>query len=55
MWKLHEDSAKCDFRSYISQYRESGQKDDSVENYWIVLKGTLLKATDRSYGRTRPS
>ena len=48
IWKLHEDSVKSDFRSYINQYRASSQKDASVEHYWNVLKGALVEATDRN-------
>ena len=48
--KLHEDSAKSDFRSYISKYRASSQKDASVEGYWNALKGDLSKATHRCCG-----
>ena len=49
IWKLHEDSIKSDFRSYINQYRVSDQKDNSVEGYWDVLKVALLETTDRRY------
>ena len=48
IWKLHEDSVKSDFRSYINQYRASSQKDASVEHYWNVLKGALVEATDKN-------
>ena len=41
------------FRSYINNHRAVSQKDASVEGYWNNLKGALLEATDRSYGRTK--
>ena len=50
IWKLHEDSLKSNFSSYINQYRATSQKDTSVEDYWNVLKVALLEATDRSCG-----
>ena len=50
IWKLHEDSIKSDFRSYINHYRVSDQKDNSVKGYWDVLKVALLETTDRKYG-----
>ena len=31
IWELLEDSVKSDFRSYISVYRVSSEKDASVE------------------------
>ena len=51
--KLHEDSLKSNFSSYINQYRATSQKDTSVEDYWNVLKVALVEATDRSCGWTK--
>ena len=50
IWKLHEDSVKSDFRSYINKYRASSPKDASVEAKWNALKRALLVATDKSFG-----
>ena len=47
-WKLHEDSIKSDFRSYINKYGENSQKHAPVGDYWKVLKGALIEATHRS-------
>ena len=48
IWKLHEDSVKSGFSSYVNNYREIGQVAASVEGYWNVLGRTLLEATDKS-------
>ena len=50
IWKLHEDSVKSNFRSYINKYRASSPKDASVEAKWNALKRALLVATGKSFG-----
>ena len=44
---------KSDFSSCISKYSGSVQNDASLEGNWNVLKGALLKATNRSCGWTK--
>ena len=51
--KSHVEDLKKNFRSYISMYRASSQKNASVELYQNVLKGVLLEATDTSCGWTK--
>ena len=46
IWKLHDDSFKSDFRSYINKYRANSLKGPSVECYWNILKGALPEATE---------
>ena len=53
VWKLHEDSVKSDFSSFINKYRESNQKYVSIEGYRNFVKGVLLEAAVRSCGWTK--
>ena len=48
--KLHGDSVKRDSNSYTSKYRQSSQKDVSVEGYLECPQGTLLEASSRNCG-----
>ena len=54
IWKLHEDSVKSDFSSYVNKYRNVSHVDASVQVYSDVLKASLLEAIDRrSCGLTK--
>ena len=52
IWNIHEDRVKRDFRSYISKYRASSQKDNSAEGNWGVLKVAFIDDTGRTCGWT---
>ena len=54
IWKLHEDSVKGNFSSYVNKYGASSQKVASVEGYWNVLKA-LPEATGRSFWTDKKS
>ena len=55
IWKLHEDSVKGNFSSYVKKYGASSQKVASVEGYWNVLKEALPEATGRSFWTDKKS
>ena len=48
--KLHEDSTKIDFSSFVNKYRCSRQEDAFVESHGNFLKGALVRATDKTCG-----
>ena len=50
IWKLHEVNVRRDFSSYIKNFKESSEAGASIEGFWEVLKGTLLRTKDGAYG-----
>ena len=45
--KLHEESAKSDFSSFVNKYKDSRQEGASVEGHWNFLKGALVRVDKR--------
>ena len=43
MWKLHEDSLKCDFMPCINKYRACSQKHASVKDYCGRFEGSFAR------------
>lgn len=48
--KLNEGGIRSDFSFYAKYFKEV---DRSLEGSWKVLNGTLLDATDKTYGWTK--
>ena len=46
IWKRQEASVISDFSSYGKEFKKTSEADGSVEDFWEVLKGKLLEATE---------